>query len=487
MKRIVLLFFVFMLVSSSSFAAEPQEDIDIIIDDQTIETEVPPRLVDDRTLVPVRDVFENLGAEMKWDPEDRVASGIHEDQRVDIPIDSKEATVNETTETLDVPAQVFEERTYVPLRFSGEALDGEVDWDGDAREITIDPPEIDDSVKVGELTAHFIDVGQGDAIFLETPCDNHVLVDGGQNWEGDTVVSYIENLGINEIEKVVASHPHADHIGGLSDVYQELDVEVIYDNGYERDTQTYEEYYELANQESDFRVATQGDTLDVDSIDAEFIHPPEGHTGDIHDLNLVLDLDFEGQSILLTGDAEIPSEEMMMNNSPELLPSELLKVGHHGSSTSTGDEFLDAVDPEAAVIQVGEDNRYGHPDAEVLQRLQENDVKIYRNDYHEDVVITLDENSWSANVEPWDGEVIIEEDEATDEPDDETVEEPVGRVNINTASYEELQEIINIGEARAEEIIELRPFNSLDELDAVHGLADATIEEIKEEGIAYVE
>ncbi len=490
MKRLFLLFVAIMLTASTASAAEPQEDIEIKVDGESIDPEVPPRIMEGRTTVPARDVFESLGANMEWDAENRKAIGILDDKEVEMPLDSKEVLVNEETEVLDVPAQTIESRTYIPLRFAGEAFGGDVEWDGEERKISITSPEEvdpeDPSVEAGELTAHYIDVGQGDAIFLETPCDSHVLVDAGQNWEGDTVVDYIQNLGINQIEKVVATHPHADHIGGLSDIYKNLEVAVTYDSGYEHDTETYEEYYELANQESEFKIARKGDTLDIESLDAEFMHPPEGHTGEVHDLNLVLNADFEGQSILLTGDAEEPSEEMMIESVPEQLDSDILKVGHHGSYTSTGDEFLEAVDPDDAVIQVGEDNTYGHPHDETLQTLQDHDVDIYRNDYQGDVVMTLDEDSWEVNEEPWDGE--IDEDEVPEEePDEETVEEPIGEVNVNNASEEELMEVVHIGEERAEEVIELRPFDSLDDLTAVHGLADATIEDIKEEGIAYVD
>ncbi|WP_158212346.1 MBL fold metallo-hydrolase [Natranaerobius trueperi] len=326
----------------------------------------------------------------------------------------------------------------------------------------------------GELTAHFIDVGQGDAIFLETPCDSHVLVDAGENWEGETVVNYIKDLGINEIDKVVASHPHSDHIGGLSDVYEQLDVNVTYGSGYEHDTETFEEYYELATENSRFEIATKGDELDIDCLDAKFLHPPENHTGEVHDVNLVLNVDFHGNSLLLTGDAEIPSEELMIQNNSEYLSSDILKVGHHGSSTSTGEEFLNEVSPEVAVIQVGVDNRYDHPHPEVLKRLKENNIEIYRNDAQGDIVITIDENGYSTNVEPWEGEVG-------------EVEKQIDEVNLNTASKEKLQEITHISTERAREIKELRPFDTLEQLTEIDGIAEGILEEIQKENIAYVE
>ncbi|OWZ84115.1 stalk domain-containing protein [Natranaerobius trueperi] len=486
--KILALSLMLMLFLSSSVLADDSMEVDVIVDGDEVELDEPARMEKGRTLLPARDVFEGIGAEMDWDPDTQTASGTLDDTVVEIPLGSNEATVDDEQEDLDVKAQTFEGYTYVPLRFAGKAFGGEVSWDGATNTVDITMPDKEEESKDtvtsekdsdDELIAHFIDVGQGDAIFLEAP-DKNILVDAGDNWEGETVVNYIKELDVDIIHKVVASHPHADHIGGLSEVYDKFEVEVTYDSGVEHDTETYEEYYELANEKTDLQTAKKGDTLDVESVDAQFIHPPEDHEGDIHDLNLVLNIDYEDNSILLTGDAEKPSEEMMIENSQEL-PSEILKVGHHGSSTSTSEEFLDNVDPEAAVIQVGEDNRYGHPDEKVLHRLQENGVDIYRNDYQGDIVVTLDDDDWDSNVKPWDGEVAEK-----DEPEDDE-KEPIGEVNINTASKEELQEITHISETRAEEIKESRPFDSLDQLTQIHGIADQRLEDIKEEGTAYVE
>ena len=138
MKRIALLTLALLLVASVGLAAEPQDDIDIFVDGKEIKMEVLPRIQDGRTLVPARFIFEPLGAEMRWDDENQVASGMLGDHQVDIPIDSTEATVNGETEELDVPAQIFESRTFIPLRFAGEAFGRSVEWDGEARTITVD-------------------------------------------------------------------------------------------------------------------------------------------------------------------------------------------------------------------------------------------------------------------------------------------------------------------------------------------------------------
>ncbi|ACB85687.1 stalk domain-containing protein [Natranaerobius thermophilus] len=502
MKKIICFGLCMVLVfslNSLCFAEETK----VIVDGEEIDLQDPVRIIEGRTLLPARPLFESLDAEMNWNPKTETAIGKMNGHQVEIPLNEEQAKINDEPRNLEVQAETYEGRTYIPLRFAGEALGGTVEWDSkkNAAIITTDAVEPDPAKKEtspektepGQLTAHFIDVGQGDAIFLEAPCDSHILVDGGLELESQPVVNYLEELGINKIEKVVATHPHQDHIGGLIDVYQNFDVKTTYDSGYEHDTLTYEKYYEIANDVSNFKTARQGDKLEIDSLGAEFIHPPQGHTGEVHDLNLVLEVEFKNQSLLLTGDAEKDTEQMIIERASDI-SSEILKIGHHGSYTSSSEEFLEAVDPEAAVIQVGEDNQYGHPHDQVLERLAEQNIEIYRTDYHDDIVMELDENTWQAEVEPWkkeDGELPTDQDAddkdtVTEEKDDQDQE----LININQAEKEELTQIINIDVDRAEQIVELRkerPFTSLDDLERVKGLAEVTIGEIKDEGIAYVD
>jgi len=164
------------------------------------------------------------------------------------------------------------------------------------------------------------------------------------------------------------------------------------------------------------------------------------------------------------------------------LESTILKVGHHGSNTSTTDEFLSAVNPEIAIIMCGEGNIYGHPNDETLVKLSEANVNIYRTDLQGTIIVTTDGTTYEVNTDPY------EHDYDPDDPDEEEPDpDPIIFANINTASFEELQLIVHIGEDRAQQIIDLRPFNSLDELIQVHRIGEARLQDIKDEGIAYVE
>jgi len=345
---------------------------------------------------------------------------------------------------------------------------------------------ITEEVEIGDMVVHFIDVGQGDCILVETPCETYVLVDAGTRAAGDVVVSYLKDLGVDELKKVVATHEHADHVGGLISVYESpIEVITTYGSSYEHDTQTAEEFRALAKQHSTFKTPSALDALNLgcDHIEATFLHPYARAVGDLHYMNLVLNVEYNDFSVLLTGDAEIETEDSMRGNAPiyTYLPSQVLKVGHHGSRTSTSSDFLDAVNPEAAVIMVGEDNRYGHPHEETLVSLTEAGVEIYRTDEHGNIIVTTDGNTYNFDVAPYRYDPVVD-------PDPDTEPEPAPeRININTASLEELQEIVHIGESRAQEIIEFRPFNSLDELDRISGIGPARLQDIKDEGIAHVE
>ncbi len=171
----------------------------------------------------------------------------------------------------------------------------------------------------------------------------------------------------------------------------------------------------------------------------------------------------------------------MLEYARNMLPSEILKVGHHGSRTSTSPKFISVVSPEVAVIMVGEGNRYGHPHEEVLQLLQAAGMEIYRTDISGDIVIYSDGASYDIAAIPF---TYVPE-----EPDPEEPVEPVvpENININTASLEELQEIVHIGPDRAQEISNLRPFTSLDGLTQVTGIGPSRLQDIKDEGKAYVE
>ena len=322
------------------------------------------------------------------------------------------------------------------------------------------------------LIVHFIDVGQGDAILIQH--DNKtMLIDGGNryNWVADKLSSYLHKQGVETVHAMVGTHPHADHIGGLPAVIEEFEVKKIYDSGRVHTTMTYENYLKLIDEEDiPFNTPRRGDEIELGDLRFEVLHPTEDvEDYSLNDASIVLRLEYENVSFLFTGDAEY-SSEMEMLDSGKNLKANILKVGHHGSSTSTNKQFLTAVEPDVAIIQVGEDNRFGHPNTEVLELLEAHDVDIYKNDIHGDIVVKTDGNQY------W-TEVAKEGEPRAPPEDDEDL------ININTAGEIELQELHGIGSATADNIIEYREeyggFDSIDEIKEVSGIGPATFDHIK--------
>lgn len=323
----------------------------------------------------------------------------------------------------------------------------------------------------GHLAVHFIDVGQGDAIFIQTESHN-LLIDGGDR--GNTVPKYLQSRGVNDIHIMIGTHPHADHIGGLINVMQEMEVLEVIDPAVVHTTRTFEEYLTLIDQQ-DIRF-TEGRAGMVREIgegkDISILHPEDPHHMHLNDASIVARVSYGEVSFLFTGDAEEAAEREILDRSKQALRSTILKVGHHGSRTSTTPAFLEAVDPEIAVILCGAGNRYGHPHEETLYHLTSRGIEIYRTDIHGNIVISTDGRNYHIH--------------GHDPLGYEGGEVSPVRVDINSADIDRLQEIIHISERRAQELITLRPFDTLDQLTRITGIGPARLQDIKDQGLAHV-
>jgi len=251
----------------------------------------------------------------------------------------------------------------------------------------------------GTLTAHFIDVGQGDSVFIETESVS-ILVDGGDSAAGPAVNEYLLSLGVNSLDLVVASHPHADHIGGLIPVLQTFPAEEVIDPGAVHTTVTFERYLNtIDEQEIPFTVGRSGMKRRFeDGLVLRILHPADIEGWDLNNASLVTSITYDEVTLLLTGDVEAPAEQEMILRGEEL-QSQVLKIPHHGSSSSTTDVFLEAVSPQAAVIMCGEENPYGHPHREVLERLYGRGIELYRTDLHGTVRVVTDGRKISIETE----------------------------------------------------------------------------------------
>lgn len=232
----------------------------------------------------------------------------------------------------------------------------------------------------GSLQVFFLDVGQGDSTLIRTPKGQHVLIDGGDNHKGDDVVAYLKQLGVKSLDAIITTHPDADHIGGLDTVIDAIPTKSVYAPRVSHTTNTYKDFLlAVKNRGLKIKTAKAGLSLPLDGVTAEFVAPVADYGKDLNAWSAVLKVKYKDTSFLFTGDAEERSEVDMLKQ-PEKLRSDVLKVGHHGSDTSTSQEFLNAVNPTYAVISAGKDNKYGHPKSAIINRLKKSKVTVYRTD-----------------------------------------------------------------------------------------------------------
>lgn len=240
------------------------------------------------------------------------------------------------------------------------------------------------------MTVRFIDVGQG-ASTLVSMGDTHILIDAGENDQGDRVVEQLKAWGVTRLALAVGTHPHSDHIGGMDDVLNALEVEAYMMPEVAHTSKTYEAVLQaLEENEIPVTYPEAGDSLELGGMRLTALGPEQVDEDDLNNCSLVSRVDSAYGSVLIPGDCERQVEEAMLKgNRP--LKADVLQLAHHGSSTSNTEAFLKAVDPKWVVIPVGEGNSYGHPHDEVLQRVENMGCKAYRTDWNGTVTCVMDE------------------------------------------------------------------------------------------------
>lgn len=408
--------------------------------------------------------------------------------------------VNESTENHPEQASPTDE-TETPEEKEEQAAtdtDKETSNESQATETTTKPSAIPTALP--PLTVHYIDAGQGDAALLTFTDEEDayaILFDAG-DWRGNEVVPYLQNVGVDYLDIVIISHPHADHIGQLDDVLAAVDVGEVWMTGNTANSGIYERAAEaILQSDADYDEPTAGDIFDIGPLTIEILHP-NNLTGKLNEDSLAALFTYGDIEFLFTGDAYIEQENAILSRKKNL-KADFIQLGHHGSKTSSGKKFLEAVAPTYAIYSAGTGNSYGHPHQEVLDRLQTIGVKVYGTDVHGNIVVTTDgseaevSTDTSGSVTAGQQQNDSNDTKSTANKNSSSKASPEQKqpsssncIDINQASAEQLQGIIHIGEKRAIDVIELRPFGSVNDLQRIDGIGPARIKDIKAEQKACV-
>lgn len=342
------------------------------------------------------------------------------------------------------------------------------------------PNDADAQVKKGQsidptsfMRVHFINVGQADATLLQIKEDDELttmLIDTG-DWNRNDVVTYLEEENIEDIDLIVITHPHADHIGQLDKIIENFAVGEVWMNGDTSNSQVFANALAaIEKYEIDYYEPTYGEQFDIGNLVIDIVHPVDLSLG-TNDNSISMRVAYGDISFLFTGDAEKAGEEQMLSSGANL-KANILHLGHHGSNTSSTGNFLEAVQAKTAIYSAGIGNSYGHPDPEIIERVQKRNMDVYGTDIEGTIVIETDGQTYR---------IITEKQGSLPTP---LLAKTC--VDLNSASIEDLQKIIHIGEKSAAEIIEQRPFTTVDELIHINGIGEKRLEEIQAQNLGCI-
>ena len=255
------------------------------------------------------------------------------------------------------------------------------------------------------LRIHFLDVGEGDSILIQTSKDKTILVDAGNLITGFKVVEYLKKNNIHNLDYLIFTHSHLDHIGGAFFVVQMMEVKKVYDNGDDiaglvQSQDVYRWYEQLVRKSSKYSVAKAEDTFLFDEVILKVLWPYHPFIfSNFNSNSLVIMIEHKSFRCLLAGDLTVEGEKGLLKKIGDL-KADVLKVGHHGNDDATSQDFLRKVSPALAIISVNKDNIRGYPSEKVLQKMRNSKIKVYRTDKDGSIVITVeDDGSYSIETE----------------------------------------------------------------------------------------
>ncbi|MGU9408618.1 ComEC/Rec2 family competence protein [Clostridium perfringens] len=252
--------------------------------------------------------------------------------------------------------------------------------------------------KDSELMISYMDVGQGDAAYIKVN-GNDILIDAGPRINSKELLEQLKAKNIDDFELVIATHPHEDHIGGMVDVFKEYEVKAFYSPKITHTTKTYENLVKAVKDEGlKTKELKGGMVIDLgEGAKFEVFTPQKSEYEELNDYSPIMKLSFGDTSYLFTGDAEKLAEEEALAKYKNSLDSDVIKFGHHGSSSSSSNAFIEAVSPKYGIISCAKDNKYGHPHRETLDIIKKYNIKTFRTDTDGEIILTSDGKSINFN------------------------------------------------------------------------------------------
>ncbi|MCI1958731.1 MAG: stalk domain-containing protein [Clostridia bacterium] len=382
---------VFVVGSSISCTASAKSGINVEIDGKFTQFKTDLPFIDGagRTQVPLRQTAESYGCSVKWDSDSKTAYISKAGKSVEVPVGKNYIVSGGAKKETDTKAMISGGRIYMPIRAVLQEFGADVHWDSVNHNVIIDSP----NAKL--LNVYFEDVGQGDSTFIDFG-NYEILIDAGTKDHGDTVVKDIKPYVDGNLDLVIATHTDADHIGGLPAVFEAFQVGEVIDNGDSVDTNAYKNFKTAVKNEPNCKEISDDDmTFNIGS-DAEIKIIETGDNNGSENANSVVTLlKYKNVSALFAGDMTKNVEKKCLSKFSDI---DVFKASHHGSKESNSEEFLSVIKPEYVVVSAGEDNSYGHPSKEALQRFFNEGATVFGTFKDSTVKMTTDGGGYYFNT-----------------------------------------------------------------------------------------
>lgn len=324
------------------------------------------------------------------------------------------------------------------------------------------------------LRAHYIDAGQADATLLQIVNEGNVqnvLIDAG-DWNRTDVLEYLDEQNISSIDIIAITHAHADHIGQLAKIIEQYSVEEVWMNGETATSQVFLNALEAIDKyDVGYNEPEIGDTYHIGPLQVDILHTSHEESNSNNN-SIAMMMTYGDVKLLFTGDAEKKAEDQMLARN-EKLRAHVFQVGHHGSNTSNTPAFYQAVKPQIAIYSAAENNSYGLPNEDVLERITSSGADLYGTAIDGTVIVETDGKRIDVTTERDTGIPVPLLTKAC--------------ISLNQASIDELQKIVHVGEKMANDIIAARPIHHIDELITVKGIGDLRLQAMKDQGLICTE